>query len=254
VKSGTNIVDIFGNPVSLASNAISGVFHVSIPNRIDGTAANNANLRATDDTDVVDGKGGVDTLSYVGSNAAVTANLTTGTGTGGWAKKDTYKNLENLIGSRFNDKLTGNAVANKLDGAAGSDTIDGSRGNDTLIGGAGNDILTGGLGKDSMTGGLGADRFDFNAVAESVRGANRDTIVDFKHAQRDKIDLSTIDADTDGTAGNQSFKFIGALAFSGVDGQLRFAGGIVAGDTNGNRIADFEIKVTGPLVAGDFIL
>jgi serralysin len=63
-----------------------------------------------------------------------------------------------------------------------------------------------------------------------------------------------IDADTDGTAGNQAFKFIGATAFSGVDGQLRFAGGILQGDTNGDRRADFEIKIVGALLAGDVIL
>lgn len=62
------------------------------------------------------------------------------------------------------------------------------------------------------------------------------------------------DADTDGTAGNQAFRFIGAGAFTGVDGQLRFAGGLLQGDTNGDGIADIEIKIVGSLLAGDVIL
>ena len=78
---------------------------------------------------------------------------------------------------------------------------------------------------------------------EIVRGANRDQIVDFNRAQRDRIDLSTIDADTDGTAGNQKFTFIGTQAFNGVDGELRCSGRIIQGDVNGDRVADFEIKV-----------
>ena len=76
-----------------------------------------------------------------------------------------------------------------------------------------------------------------------MRGANRDQIVDFNRAQRDQIDLSTIDADTDGTAGNQRFTFIGTDTFNGIDGELRCSGRIVQGDINGDRIADFEIRV-----------
>ncbi|HEY7384825.1 MAG TPA: matrixin, partial [Beijerinckiaceae bacterium] len=76
----------------------------------------------------------------------------------------------------------------------------------------------------------------------------------FSRSQRDKIDLRTIDADTDGTAGNQAFRFIGGAAFSGVDGQLRFSGGLLQGDTNGDRVADFEVRIVGALVAGDVLL
>ena len=157
--------------------------------------------------------------------------------------------------ARRNLNGTGNTVANILTGNTGANVLTGLGGNDTILGGSGNDTLVGGIGKDTMTGGAGADKFDFNLVTESVRGANRDTIVDFVRAQRDKIDLSTIDADTDGTAGNQAFAFIGTGAFTGVDGQLRCSAGIIQGDVNGDKVADFEIKVNlATLVAGDFIL
>ena len=66
--------------------------------------------------------------------------------------------------------------------------------------------------------------------------------------------MSTIDADTDGTAGNQKFKFIGGVGFHGVNGELRFSRGLLQGDTNGDRVADIEIKIVGALLAGDVIL
>ena len=46
----------------------------------------------------------------------------------------------------------------------------------------------------------------------------------------------------------------GSRAFSGVDGQLRFAGGILPGDTNGDGKADFEIQIKGSFGAADLIL
>ena len=151
--------------------------------------------------------------------------------------------------------MFGHGGDNILNGVGGNDTLRGGAGDDKLIGGVGNDILVGGLGKDTVTGSAGADRFDFNLITESVRGANRDVMLDFVRAQGDKIDLSTIDADTDGTAGNQAFAFIGVGAFAGVDGQLRCSAGIVQGDVNGDRVADFEIKVNvATLIAQDFVL
>jgi serralysin len=37
--------------------------------------------------------------------------------------------------------------------------------------------------------------------------------------------------------------FIGSKVFSGKAGELRFSGGILAGDTDGNKIADISIKL-----------
>jgi serralysin len=160
-------------------------------------------------------------------------------------------NVENLIlTGAASLRGTGNGLANAITGNGGANLLTGFAGNDQLRGGAGNDLLTGGLGRDILTGDLGADRFDFNSVAESLRGSARDT-VNFQRTQGDKIDLSTIDADRDGTAGNQAFRFIGGTAFHG---KLRFSGGILQGDTNGDTIADIEIRVVGALIRGDIIL
>jgi Ca2+-binding RTX toxin-like protein len=47
--------------------------------------------------------------------------------------------IENLIGSSFNDNLSGNELANSIVGGDGNDTMTGGAGDDTLVGGTGND-------------------------------------------------------------------------------------------------------------------
>jgi VCBS repeat-containing protein len=145
-----------------------------------------------------------------------------------------------------NDKLTGTNAINKFDGLAGNDIIKGL---------GGNDFLTGGLGKDLLTGGKGKDTFDFNATAESKKGALKDIITDFSHKEGDKIDLAGIDANTKTNVDNK-FKFIGSSEFHKIAGELHFINGVLSGDTNGDAKADFEIAITGAnnLVNADFML
>jgi Ca2+-binding RTX toxin-like protein len=113
--------------------------------------AGNDTLRGGTGGDVLTGGAGSDTASYVDSGAAVTVNLATGLSAGGDAEGDTISSIENLVGSNFDDTLTGDAGANQLVGNAGNDVLDGGDGNDTLRGGAGADILTGGAGNDSAS-------------------------------------------------------------------------------------------------------
>ena len=159
---------------------------------------------------------------------------------------------DQLFGDAGRDELFGGNDDDRLFGGSDRDQLLGQNGNDRLDGGDANDLLTGGRGRDVQIGGLGADRFDFNASVESVRGSLRD-VVFFSHAEHDKIDLRDIDAERH-LGGNQAFHFIGTSAFSGDDGELRFKNGVLQGDTNGDRIADIEIRVVGTLVAGDVIL
>ncbi|CAH0277916.1 Bifunctional hemolysin/adenylate cyclase [Pseudomonas sp. Bi123] len=84
--------------------------------------------------DVLTGVGRGDAAWYVNSSDAVQVNLLTGTGTGGDAQGDVLSNIDNLVGSTFNDTLTGNAYANMLEGGAGNDTLYGGDGNDILYG------------------------------------------------------------------------------------------------------------------------
>jgi serralysin len=195
------------------------------------------------------------------------------------ATGDTLISIEGLIGSVFNDNLTGDNADNELRGGNGGDALSGLGGNDTLKGGAGNDIFYGGSGRDTMSGDAGDDTFNFLSVLDS-RGAYslRDVILDFeRHAilttvgsrgnPGDKIDLSAIDADQRASsAGDQAFTFVGSGPVTGA-GQVRViqttdAEGqtysLVRGEVNGDGVSDFEISVYTtddmPLGASDFLL
>ena len=152
--------------------------------------------------------------------------------------------------------LTGNALANTLTGNAAANRLNGDAGNDTLKGNGGNDILTGGAGKDALTGGAGNDVFKFNTLAESgLTATTRDVITDFVRGQ-DKIDLSTIDANT-ALVGNQAFTgLIGANVAFTKAGQLRLNAGVLYGNTDADAAAEFSIALTGitTLANTDFVL
>jgi serralysin len=169
--------------------------------------------------------------------------------------QDGTSGADKLFGTSGADKLEGGAGADKLFGAAGDDQLFGGAGRDKLFGGAGNDLLQGGLGKDVLVGGAGADDFVFASAAEAGKVGQRDVIRDFSGAQGDDIDLSGIDANAK-ALGNQAFSFIGNETFSGKAGQLRYEDGIVAGDVNGDKVADFHIEIANKhaLSAGDFLL
>ncbi|HBJ36744.1 MAG TPA: hypothetical protein DDZ51_18710, partial [Planctomycetaceae bacterium] len=94
----------------------------------------------------LDGGAGVDTVSYANSTAGVTVNLGINRQTsGGFASGDWITNVENIIGSAFDDVLRGDDGNNVINAGAGNDIIFASGGNDTIIGGAGTDVyvLTG---------------------------------------------------------------------------------------------------------------
>ena len=141
--------------------------------------------------------------------------------------------IENAVGGSARDYLFGNDVSNKLSGNGG------------------NDVLDGHLGDDIYTGGAGADEFRVSQV-----GYN-DKITDFTSGV-DKIRLSEIDANS-AVAGNQAFTYVGNSAFSGAAGELRHyvSGGdhYLAGDVNGDGIADFTINTGAgaPVVADIFL-
>jgi Ca2+-binding RTX toxin-like protein len=95
--------------------------------------------------DVVNGGGGGDlfdtsnTVSYADDvnvlAQGVTLSLADGVGTGGWAKDDIYTDIQNVIGSQYDDTIKGDANANVLDGGDGSDVLLGGGGADKFIGG-----------------------------------------------------------------------------------------------------------------------
>ncbi|MGE8322866.1 MAG: M10 family metallopeptidase C-terminal domain-containing protein, partial [Pseudomonas sp.] len=151
---------------------------------------------------------------------------------------------------------TGNSLANTLTGNSAANVLYGGVGNDILSGGAGNDRLGGGAGKDVLTGGVGNDIFDFNALSETgLTSTSWDVISDFVRGS-DKIDLSTLDANT-ATTGNDAFReIIGNTSAFSSPGQLKVANGVIYGNTDVDNTAEFAIQLIGvtSLATSDFIL
>jgi len=75
-----------------------------------------------------DGKAGSDWVSYALSASAVTVDLSQRTGSGGSAAGDYLTNIENIIGSGFDDTLIGDGGNNTFVGGAGADSFDGGSG------------------------------------------------------------------------------------------------------------------------------
>ncbi|MGC4095941.1 MAG: calcium-binding protein [Nitrospira sp.] len=180
----------------------------------------------------------------------------------------THSRNVTLSGDAGNDRLIADAGYATLNGGAGDDDLYGNDGSFTLNGGDGNDVLRIGEASSSiLNGGAGADilehgglnyllTFDYNAVSESPAGAGKDTVIGFdgrpygaggsgntSDLGGDRIDLSTIDANTL-VSGNQAFTYIGSAAFTAA-GQLRYAGGLLQGSIDSDTAAEFEIQLVG---------
>ncbi len=91
---------------------------------------------------------GIDQVSYANSTAAVSVNLSTNAGIGGYAEGDQYFGIRDIIASKFDDTIVGDAAGNILKGKDGDDDLYGKSGADSLYGGEGNDTLFGGGGSD----------------------------------------------------------------------------------------------------------
>ncbi|MEV3819371.1 DUF5801 repeats-in-toxin domain-containing protein [Aeromonas dhakensis] len=125
--------------------------------------------------DTLNGGSGNDTASYLDSTAGVTVTVNGNNQITGGAGRDSLSNMENLIGSMFNDSLTGDGNANVLSGLAGNDILIGGGGDDMLIGGAGSDTMTGGTGKDTFKL-MAGDAGGIDTIKDFTTGANGDVL------------------------------------------------------------------------------
>ena len=181
--------------------------------------------------DSLEGGAGEDTASYAGSPESVTVRLHANQAMGGDATGDefsemvtaeyavfdedgretgreseTVPDIENLVGSGYNDTLAGDSRDNKIWGGYGHDKIYGGPhgGNDELHGQAGSDNVYGGWGDDVLYGDfMGASPLDINP-ARSNR-ANGDQLYGGKGADMfyggygdDTIHADTEDSSIDG--------------------------------------------------------
>ena len=145
-------------------------------------------LIAGEGDDFLDGGEGVDTVSYAKINGSVYVSLdmpdaaptrkgidvTQGSSSPLFGL-DHLNNIENVIGSQFDDVIFGNHSANRLEG------------------GEGNDFLCA-VGDDTLVGGIGGDIFSF-APENTGGGFSEAWIEDFSAAEGDKINLIPLGTD-----------------------------------------------------------
>jgi len=131
---------------------------------------------------------GRDTASYSAAASAVTVSLATGAASRG-AGSDSLSGIEDIIGSAFDDILTGDGGDNSLTGGLGRDLLTGGGGQDTArydtaaaggrvnlatttaqnTGGAGTDTLAG---IENLLGAAFADNLTGNGLANSLEGGD----------------------------------------------------------------------------------
>jgi Tol biopolymer transport system component len=99
--------------------------------------------------DYVNGRGGIDTVTYANATTSITVDLGAAPTYGYTNEGDTLIGIENVVGSSLGDTLLGDGLAN---------------------------TLSGGLGNDLLRGQGGADTFRFDSL---LGATNIDTIVDF---------------------------------------------------------------------------
>jgi Ca2+-binding RTX toxin-like protein len=167
---------------------------------------------------IADLGGNADTLSYVGSTAAVTVNLGTGTASG-------FTSIANI------SNVTGTALADTLIGGAGANTLNGGVGADILIGGDGGDAISMGVAADNAQ-----DSVRFGAASEFG-----DTITNFDAngtaAEIDMVQLTgVLNTLFDDGTDDDNFTFVSG---DGVNG------GDTAVDLNGVNEALFLSGVNG---------
>jgi Ca2+-binding RTX toxin-like protein len=154
------------NDILVGTNSDDTIFDMDGNDTIVAGGGNDA-IFAGKGGDWISGGDGIDTLHYGLSDAAVNVNLATHAGHGGYAEGDVIFEIENLVGSNFNDTLIGDSNANTINGGDGNDVIHGGGGLDTLIGGVGNDTLYSDSSIASFNGGDDTDTVDFSGRTES---------------------------------------------------------------------------------------
>lgn len=96
-----------------------------------------------------------DTVDFSSATAAVNVNLLRDVATG--IGSDVLADFENVVGSAFDDHISGNELSNTLNARGGKDHVKGESGDDTIRGTGGEDTLRGGSGEDDLLGGAADD-------------------------------------------------------------------------------------------------
>ncbi len=123
-------------------------------------------------SNILDGGLGGDTLDYSSYEAGVTVNLA-----GGGVTGDSAVSFENVVGSKFKDRITGGVESNSIRSGKGDDNVRGGGGDDTLRLGAGDDLARGGSGDDDLYGQKGDDYLNGGSGTDFCKGGpGKDTV------------------------------------------------------------------------------
>ncbi|MCA2625374.1 MAG: calcium-binding protein [Microcystis sp. M20BS1] len=103
----------------------------------------------------------------------------------------------NIVGSAFDDTLSGFGARDTIFGGDGNDSLLGQAGADTLHGDNGHDTLLGGSGNDSLDGDVGNDSLDGGSLNDTlIGGSGSDTLLG--NSNNDTLDGGTEDDSLDG--------------------------------------------------------
>ncbi len=215
-------VDTLTNIEGLIGSAFGDILigNVSYGNWIDGGLGNdeiyggggNDTLIGGGGDDLINGGvAGLDYASYAEAGGGVNVNLNlVGSQDTLSAGLDTLTNIEGLIGSDFNDTLTGNTSYDNW--------IDGGLGNDAIYGGAGFDTLTGGGGDDTIDGGANLEGYDIASYATAAGGVTVSLALDGLQQDTGSAGLDTL-TDIEGLIGSDyNDTLIGGAGDDSIDG------------------------------------
>uniref|UniRef100_UPI00194F2DCD CARDB domain-containing protein n=1 Tax=Spirulina sp. CCY15215 TaxID=2767591 RepID=UPI00194F2DCD len=211
------IIGNSGNNSLYGTNSSDSIFGYDGDDSLYGNGGNDT-LDGGYGFDYIDGGTGTDTVTYSFYDGGINLDLRSISNNvsfpGNSTRKETVRNVENVIGSSGNDLLIGNSQNNTILGGNGSDDIYGDRGNDNLIGGAGNDTLDGygfqSYEKDTLSGGSGGDKFILGTANQTyyTKNGHSDyaTILDFNPYEGDTISLQKLSYDTSNSSNAYGYR------------------------------------------------
>ena len=187
----------------------------------------------------LDGGAGTNTVDYSAATSAVTVDLSMGTASdNGFGGSDTLANIENVIGSDYNDTITGDSGDNTILTGAGNDTIYASAGNNIYDGGADLDTIDYSAAASGITVDLSMGTASDNGFGGSDTLANIEHVIGSSH--NDTITGSSANEILDGGAGNDTI-----TAGSGVDTLIGGAGNDSFDGTGSHATADYSSSTSG---------
>ncbi len=197
--------------------------------------------------DTIWGASGVDTVDFSTETQGVDVTVNAPRSLGGAIEE--MDDVENIIGTRFDDNIVGDAGANRLFGGAGADTVRGGEGanylrgddgadslgggsgfddingnvgddtasgglgDDWVVGGKDSDLLAGDDGSDLVYGNLGADTCEGGAGADTIRGGQQDDVL----RGGDGADYLSGDKDNDTVTGGAGADIFHSFGDAGID-------------------------------------